>query len=95
MKEIETDKINDDRPKEIQDLEERFGDGLDTFTKQGLQDFEDLKKAINAKAIRNPDNISKAKEKEPSLFQKLNCFPCMVSSSSTDEVEDPELNRIY
>ena len=39
--EINTDEP-DDRPQVIQDLEERFEDGLDTFIKEGLQDFKDV-----------------------------------------------------
>ena len=99
---IEADDFDDDRPKEIQELEETFEDGLDTFIKQGLQDFKDiafdLNKAINSKT--NPDNKSNANEKKPSLFRSLNCFSCMFSSYSTEsdskeKFDEREFDRIH
>ena len=80
INEIESDEFDDDRPQEIQDREKTFEDGLDTFIKQGFQDF------INTLyVLKKPIDI-----KEKTLFQKLLCFSCTDSSSPTDS----EIDRI-
>jgi len=68
-----SDEFEADRPKEIQELEERFEDGLDAFIKQGLQDFKDIASDLK----------SNANEKKP-LFKKIKCLFCMSPSSSTE-----------
>jgi len=79
LKEIETDESDDDRPQEIQDLEQTFEDGLDTFIKERSQDFQDvvsgLVKAIS-KSVEANTNQGK-----PIFFRKIKEF---LSSSTGD-----------
>ena len=77
VREIETDKSDDDRPQEIQDLDKTFEDGLDTFIKERSQDFQDVVSGL-------VKDISKLREAytnqgKPLFFRKMK--ECLFSST--------------